>query len=578
MSDDPNSGNKKPGDEKPEELAQRVYPEDERLREIEENADRRMTRAEWEREESRAREAAHKKHQQVRHDREVQQEYDKRKKKPHRNWKKILLWGAVALAVVLAIFLVGYIPHREREKRAAALAREREQEEPQVEVIQARRTTAPGELTVPATTTSLTEAYIYARANGYLRKRYVDIGDHVKKGQLLALIDAPDLDQQVEQAREQLNQAVAQVAQQQATLNLNRVTWERWRTLVAKGVFSRQDGDQREANYLSQEAVVASAQRNVESYRANLARMIALQSYERITAPFDGIVTQRNTDIGALVGTSGAASAAPMESPQSPSGGSASVGTASTSGTSGTPNQAASPSTGEAQGGPIFAVAQIDTLRILVAVPEGYAQSVRKGMQAKVFLQERPNKPIMGTVTRTADSLDQNTRTMLTEVDVPNHDGSLYPGMYAVVTFVQVRGVAPLTIPGDAVVVRGDRNTVAIVRNEKIQMVPVEIGRDYGPSVEILGGLREGDWVVTTVTDSVREGVKVRPKQTQQPGQDTGQGGNQQQQAPDSGPDQYGDQSIVNAQSESSTQQGKSGQKGGQQQGQSNSGKKGGSQ
>jgi multidrug efflux pump subunit AcrA (membrane-fusion protein) len=478
---------------------------------------------------------------------------------------------------VLVIFLVGYIPHHEREKKAAALAREREQEEPQVEVIQVRRTTAPGELTVPATTTSLTEAYIYARANGYLRRRYVDIGDHVKKGQLLALIDAPDLDQQVEQAREQLNQAEAQVAQQQATLNLNRVTWERWRTLVAKGVFSRQDGDQQEANYLSQEAVVASAQRNVESYRANLGRMIALQSYERITAPFDGIVTQRNADVGALVGTSGAASAAPMESPQSPTGGSASVGTANTSGTSGTPNQAASPSTGEAAGGPIFAIAQIDTLRILVSVPEGYAQGVRKGMQAKVFVQERPNKPIMGTVARTADALDQNTRTMLTEVDVPNRDGSLYPGMYAVVTFVQVRGVAPLVIPGDAVVVRGDRNTVAIVRDQKIQMVPVEIGRDLGPSVEILGGLREGDWVVTTVTDSVREGVKVRPKQTQQPGQDTGQGGNQQQ-APDSGPNQYGDQSIVNAQSESTNQQSKSGQKGGQQQGQSGSGKKGGSQ
>jgi hypothetical protein len=173
MSDDPTSDKKKFGDEKPEELAQRVYPEDERLREIEDNPDRRMTRGEWEREESLARQAAHKKHQQVQHDREVQQEYDKKKKKKHRNWKKIFLWGAVALAVVLVIFLVGYIPHHEREKKAAALAREREQEEPQVEVIQVRRTTAPGELTVPATTTSLTEAYIYARANGYLRRRYV---------------------------------------------------------------------------------------------------------------------------------------------------------------------------------------------------------------------------------------------------------------------------------------------------------------------------------------------------------------------------------------------------------------------
>jgi multidrug efflux pump subunit AcrA (membrane-fusion protein) len=570
-------------DQEPEELSQRSYPEDERLRRIEENPDRRMTREEWEREESFARQAAHKKHEQVKHDRDVQQEFDKKKRTQHRNWGKLLLWGLAGLAVLLLIFLVGYIPRHDREKKAAALARQREQEQPEVEVVQVRRTTAPGALTVPATTASLTEAYIYARANGYLRKRFVDIGDHVKKGQLLALIDAPDLDQQVAQAREQLNQAEAQVAQQQAQLNLACVTWERWRTLVAKGVFSRQDGDQQEANFLSQQAIVASAQRNVASYRANLDRMIALQSYERVTAPFDGVVTQRNTDVGALVGTSGAASTAPMDSPQTPNGGSANVGNANTSGTTASSNSAATPSTGQSQGGAIFAIAQIDTLRILVSVPEGYAQSVRKGMPAQVFVQERPNQPIAGTVTRTADSLDQNTRTMLVEVDVPNHDGSLYPGMYAVVTFIQVRGVSPLTVPGDAIIVRGDRNTVAIVHDEKIQIVPVEIGRDYGPSVEILNGLREGDWVVSTVTDAVREGVKVRPQKSRQPGEDTGQGGNQASQAPDSGPNQYGDQSIVNAKSESTNQQSKPGQKsgqnsGGKQQNQNGSGKKGGSQ
>jgi multidrug efflux pump subunit AcrA (membrane-fusion protein) len=571
-------------DRKPEELAQRIYPEDERLREVEQDPDRRMTRDEWERADSIARQAAHRKHEQVKHDREIQLEFDKKKHKQHRDWKKIFLWVGGGLLVLLVIFLVGFIPRHNEKKKAAAAARERQQEQPEVDVIQVTRSSAPGELTVPGTTTSLTEAYIYARANGYLARRLVDIGDHVKKGQVLAVIDAPDLDQQVAQAREQLSQAEAQVSQQQAQLNLNRVTWDRWRTLVAKGVFSRQDGDQREADFLAQQAVVASAQRNVESYRANLARMIALQSYERVTAPFDGVVTQRNADVGALVGASGAASSGPMDSPQSPTGGSANVGTANTSGTTGTQNQSASPSTGSSQGGPIFAIAQVDTLRILVSVPEGYAQAVRKGMSAQIFVQERPGKPISGTVTRTADSLDQNTRTMLAEVDVANRDGSLYPGMYAVVTFVQVRGVPPLVVPGDAVVVRGDRNTVAIVRDEKIKMVPVEIGRDYGPSVEILSGLQEGDWVVETVTDDVREGVKVRTRQSQAPGQDTGQGGNQTNQAPDSGPNQYGDQSIVNSKSESTNQKGKPGQKsvgqqsGGQQQKSGGADKKGGSQ
>lgn len=550
-------------DSKAKELSQRTYPEDERLQQVQQDPDRRMTRAEWEREFSAARQAVSRKHEQVHHDREVQQEFDKKKRRQHRDWKKIFLWIGVGVAVLVVVFLAGYIPRHEREKKAAALARQRQEENPEVEVVQVKRTQTPGALTVPGTTTSLTEAYLYARANGYLRKRYVDIGDHVRKGQLLALIDAPDLDQQVEQAREQLNQAEAQVAQQQAQLDLNRVTWERWRTLVAKGVFSRQDGDQQEANFLSQQAVVASAQRNVQSYRANLDRMIALQSYERITAPFDGIVTQRNTDVGALVGTSGAAATAPSPGPHTPSSGSASVATTNTSGNAGTPNPAATPSTGQAQGGPIFAVAQIDTLRILVSVPEGYAQSIHAGMPAKVFLQERPGAPIAGTVARTADALDQNTRTMLAEVDIANRDRSLYPGMYAVVTFVQVHGVAPLVVPGDAVVIRNDRTMVATVRDQKIHFVPIQIGRDFGPAVEVVSGLREGDWVVNAVTDDVRESVKVRPRQTPAPGEDTGQGGDQTQQAPDAGPDQYGDQSIVNSQSESTNQQSKPGQKGG---------------
>jgi multidrug efflux pump subunit AcrA (membrane-fusion protein) len=546
-----------------DDLNQRIYPEDERLREIQENPDRRLTRAEWEHEESLARQAAHKKHEQVRHDREVQQEADRKKKRQQRDWKKIFLWVGGGLLVLILIFVVGYIPRHQRAKKAAALAKQREQEQPQVEVTQVKANKAPGELTVPGTTASLTEAFIYARANGYLRKRFVDIGDHVKKDQLLALIDAPDLDQQVEQAREQLNQAEAQVKQQQAQLNLNRVTWERWRVLVAKGVFSRQDGDQREADYLAQVAVVASAERNAESYRANLRRVLALQSYELVTAPFDGFITQRNSDVGALVGASGAAGTAPMDSSQSPTGGSANVGSANTSGSSGNPNQAATPSTGQAQGGPLFAIAQIGTLRILVSVPEGYASSLHAGMPANIFVQERTGKPIGGTVARIANSIDQNTRTMLAEVDIDNRDGTLYPGMYAIVSFVQVRGVSPLVIPGDAVVVRKDRTAVAIVRDQKIQIVPVEIGRDYGPSVEILSGLNEGDWVVTTVTDDVRDGVKVRAQQKQAEGQDsTGQGGAQTNSAPDSGPNQYGDQSIVNSSTESTNQKGKPGQNG----------------
>jgi multidrug efflux pump subunit AcrA (membrane-fusion protein) len=557
-----------------DDLEQRRYPEDERLRRLQEDPDRRMTRAEWEREEAQARQAARKKHEQVRHDREVQQEFDRKHRQRHRSWGKIVLWGCAALAVLLVVFLVGWLPHHEESKKAAASARQREQEEPEVEVLQVRRTRAPGELTVPGTTSALTEAYLYARANGYLRKRYVDIGDHVRQGQLLALIDAPDLDQQVDQAREQLNQAEAQLNQQKATLELNRVTWERWRTLVAKGVFSRQDGDQRQTDFTSQAAVVASAQRNVDSYRANLARVVALQSYERVTAPFSGIITQRNSDIGALVGSSGAAAAEPSNQASAPpTGGTAGVASSNNSGSSGVSSQSASPSTGQAQGGALFGLAQTDKLRILVSVPEGYASDLKAGMPARVFVQERPGQPISGTVTRTAGSIDQNTRTMLAEVDIDNRDHRLFPGMYAVVTFVQVRGTAPLTVPGDAVIVRQDRNALAVVKDQKIQIVPVEVGRDYGPSVEVLNGIHEGDLVVTTVTDAVQPGVKVRTHTSAQTAAETGQGASGAQ-VSDSGPSQYGDQSIVNAESGSTQKKGKqSGGKpqGGQQQSQGGS-------
>jgi multidrug efflux pump subunit AcrA (membrane-fusion protein) len=532
--------------------------DDQRLRELEENPDRRMTRAEWEREDSIARAIAH---SQIKRPEPAKKKQEGRPDK--RTLSRVLPWVIGGLVILALIFFLGFLPRHMREKKAAKLAEERKTEAPEVEVAQVRRTHAPGELTVPGTTAPLVEAYIYARANGYLSKRFVDIGDKVKKGQLLALIDAPDLDQQVEQAREQLNQAEAQVSQQQAQLALNRVTWERWRTLVAKGVFSRQDGDQREADFKAQEAVVASAERNVESFRANLRRLQALQSYERVTAPFDGVITQRNTDVGALVGASGASSAAPMESQQVPSSGSANAGSANTSGTTGTPNQSGSPSSSESQGGALFAIAQYDTLRILVSVPEGYASSLHRGMKAQIYLQEKVGKPIDGLVTRTANSIDQNSRTMLVEVDIDNRKGTIYPGAYTIVSFVEVRGLPPLVIPGDAVVVRDDRTSVAVVKDNKIQMVPVEIGRDYGPSVEILSGLHEGDWVVSTVTDAVQAGIQVKSKPDKQAAQQAaGQSGENTDTTPDYGPDQYGDQSVVDSATESTSQKGKSGQKG----------------
>jgi multidrug efflux pump subunit AcrA (membrane-fusion protein) len=539
-----------------DDLEQRQYPEDERLRRIAEDPDRRMTREEWEREESAARRVSHKKHQQVHHDREQQQEYDRKHRIHHISWGTIFKWVGIGVAVLLIIFFLGWLPHYDHAKKATETAKRRETEQPEVEVVQAMRSHTPGELTVPGTTSALTVAYVYARANGYLRQRFVDIGDHVKKGQLLAMIDAPDLDAQVAQAREQLRQAEADEAQQQAQLNLRKVTWDRWRVLVARGVFSRQDGDQRETDYTAQLAIVTSAHRNVESYRANLDRVNSLQEYEKVRAPFDGVVTQRNTDIGALIATSGAASTAPNPNAMQSSGGSLNSSTSNNGGVSGSPNTSATPSTGESQGGALFAIAKTDVIRILVSVPEGYAASVHRGMSAKIYVQERPGVVIFGKVTRTADSVDTNTRTMLIEVDVDNRNGSLYPGMYALVSFVQIAGESPIVIPGDAVIVRNDRTSVATIHDEKIQMNQVEIGRDYGPEVEILSGLKEGEWIVTSVTDFVQPGVRVRPRIDESAAEQQRGGGQQTNQVPNSGPNQYGDQSIVNSSTESTNQKG----------------------
>src|ERR1700722_9784425 len=215
-------------------------------------------------------------HKDVRSEEQKREEEEAHKRRMHR----IVRWVVIGVIILfLIVFLIGYLPRHERNKETEKQAESEKNATPVVEVIKVANTPPANDLTVPGTTTPLTQANVYARANGYLRKRYVDIGDHVHQGQLLALIDAPDLDQQVEQGREQIRQAEAQLTQQQAQLDLNRVTWERWRTLVAKGVSPRQDGDQREADFNTQSAVVASANRNVQSYRANLARLIALPGY-----------------------------------------------------------------------------------------------------------------------------------------------------------------------------------------------------------------------------------------------------------------------------------------------------------
>ena len=391
-----------------------------------------------------------------------------------------------------------------------------------------------------------------------MSRRLADIGDHVRKGQLIAVIDSPDLDQQVDQARQQVSQAESQLAQQKAQLALATVTVERYRVLVAKGVFSKQDGDQQETNYQAQVANVAAAARNVEAFKANLRRTIALQSYEHVTAPFDGVITARNFDVGALVSAAGSANGTGSGAPQGQATGSQ-PGSTNTSGTTGNAPTAASPTTGGSQGGALFSIADVKRLRILVSVPEGYAPSVFTGQHAVVHMQELPGQSFYGDVTRTASSIDQNTRTLLTEVQLDNRAGKLLAGMYAVVTFDAIQGPGSILIPGDAIAIRKDQSVVALVVDGKVKMQPVDIGRDYGAATEIVGGLKAGDILVTEITDDVVDGAKVQTKTKPGPGETDDAKGSINQAAPPGGPTAYGNQAISDTNMQG--QQAKSNQK-----------------
>jgi len=434
-------------------------------------------------------------------------------------WGK-LLSVVVILAAAAAVYLFGYLPRVRLTKQLDAEAAERRATPPLVNATAVKLASPSSKLDLPGNVTPITEAYIYARAAGYLKKRYVDIGDIVHTGQRLADIEAPDMDQQVSQARAALAQAQGQLDQAEATLqqliatrDLNAITWQRYKILTADGAVSRQDGDNQstaaktsEANVQAQRQTVAAAQEFVRATKASFDRLVVLQGYEQITAPFDGVITARNVDIGALITANGstlgptrANTAAPSDVPS---------------------------------GGEIFRVAEIGRLRVLIAVPQTNAPGVRVGQIATVTVQQIPTLSFKGQVTRTSSSLDAQSRTLLTEVDVANPKGALLPGMYAMVSFVTDRIDPPFLVPDSALVVRASGTVLAVLqplaaqeedklkaegldpatvaRTRRVHIQTVVPGRDYGIELEILGGLRVGEEVVVDPNDAVQEGALVQ--------------------------------------------------------------------
>jgi RND family efflux transporter MFP subunit len=390
--------------------------------------------------------------------------------------------GLLLLVVLGALLVAGFMPRWRRERGLLEAAAEMKAALPEITVAKARRAPSASDLVLPGNITPITEAQIYARASGYVKRRLVDIGDRVKAGQLLAEIDAPELDQQVRQAQAGVSQAQAALSgaqhalrQAEASLTLARVTAERWRILARKGVVSRQETDQKQADFEVRQAAVEAAQAgvraardSVQSAEANAQRLLELQAFKRVVAPFAGVITARNIDVGALIPASG--------------------------------------------GVPMFRMAQTGVLRIVVDVPQSSAPFIQVGQAAEVTLQEFPGRKFAGRVTRTADALEAGSRTLPTEVQVSNPNGLLLPNMYAQVRLIRVSTTPAVLIPGDTLLIRPDGTQVATVgAGNRIHMQLIEVGRDFGSYVEVRSGLRGGEYVVSNPTDEVREGAEVKP-------------------------------------------------------------------
>jgi RND family efflux transporter MFP subunit len=383
------------------------------------------------------------------------------------------------IVIIVVAFFAGYIPLQKRNAVINSLAQEYDQALPRVEVIEVGASSKVSELQLPGNIEAVTEAPILARADGYIRRRLVDIGDHVTAGQPLAEIEAPELDQQVlqakanvQQAQAALDQAVANEQQGKSNLELARVTAQRWGSLVAAGVVSKQDNDQYQAQYQSQiagvnalEKAILAQRANIAAAEANLARLNEMQGYRIVKAPFAGVITLRNVDVGALV------------------------------------------TTGSTM---LYRIAQTGTLRTYVNVPQANSSSIHAGQKALVSVTNLPGRTFTGTVARTANSLDPSSRTLLVEVQVPNPDGALMPGMYAQVDFSNSRANAPLLVPAEALMVRAEGTRIAVVGPDStVHLQKIVIGRDYGDRLEVLQGLQIGDRIIANPDDNAREGVKV---------------------------------------------------------------------
>jgi RND family efflux transporter MFP subunit len=365
------------------------------------------------------------------------------------------LFVAASVVVFVIVFAIFNGIHSRAKAEANLQGLTQASAIPVVEVVHPSVGANGQEIALPGNAQAFNDTPIYARTSGYVDHWYVDIGAHVRQGQLLALIQTPELDQQLEQARADLKTA-------QANLEIAQITATRWQNLVKTNSVSQQETDQAVSDLNAKRALV-------DSNKANVDRLEQLQAFERVIAPFEGVITVRNTDVGDLIQAGD--NSAPKE---------------------------------------LFRLASIQKLRIYIPVPEVYAADVTNGRSAKITLDAFPNKEFAGTVVRNSDAIDLNSRTLNVEVDVENPTGKLFPGAYAFVHLKVPASTGSVTLPSNALLFRSEGLRAGVVRDSHVVLTPITIGQDYGGAVEVLSGLTPNDAVIVNPSDSLANGAAVR--------------------------------------------------------------------
>jgi RND family efflux transporter MFP subunit len=377
------------------------------------------------------------------------------------------LLGIGVLLTLLAGLGLGAWGYQAQHRQVMAAAEQHEDFVPKLRIATIKPSDDTVVVTLPATTAAFAQANIFARASGYIDKRNADIGDDVKEGQLLAHITAPEIEHQIAQAQASIGQSQAALQQAQANAELANVTWGRDKPLVSEGWVTKQQGTVDEQTLEAQQAAVGVAQSNLAAQQAQLKVLQQQQDYQSVVAPFDGTITQRNIDVGSLVQAD------------------------STSGTF------------------MFTIMQSNVIRTFVHVPQDQAFGLEPGVTAKIRVPEIPGRDFPGKVTRVADALEPNTRTLLTEIDVPNPEGALSPGIYCTVELDIPRKVPSLNVPADAVVFNADGLRVAVLEDGTAHFHKITVTRDLGTSVEVSDGLKAGDQVILNPPVDLAEGNKV---------------------------------------------------------------------